>query len=81
MMVRLIFLSEPLGDRIGASGLLLRLFELVHKTGSEGIVQGDNTSEGLVAMVPQCLQEMPRGDAGRITPGHIMVWGCSCLHQ
>ena len=80
-MVCLIFPSEPLGDRVGASGLLLRLFELRHETGSEGIVQGDDATEGLVAMVPQRLQEMPRGDAGRITPGHVMVWGCGCLHQ
>jgi hypothetical protein len=32
-------------------------------------------------MVPQRLQEMPRGDAGGITSGHVMVWGRGCLHQ
>jgi hypothetical protein len=61
--------------------LLLRLFELGHETGGEGIVQGDDATEGLLAMVPQRLQEMPRGNAGRITPGHVMVWGRGCLHQ
>jgi len=80
-MVRLFFPSEQLGDSLGANGLLLRLFELRHETGSKGIVQGDDVPEGLVTMVPQRLQEMPRGDAGRVTPGHVMVWGGGCLHQ
>ena len=80
-MVRLFFPSEQLGDSIGASGLLLRLFELRHETGSKGIVQSDDAPEGLVAMVPQRLQEMPRGDAGGITPGHVMIWGRGYLHQ
>jgi hypothetical protein len=70
-----------LGDTAGASGLLLRFFQLRYETSREGIGQRDDRPKGLVAMVSQRLQQMPRSNAGGITPGHVMVGGRGGLQQ